>query len=203
MKGIPLLNRLILPAFLVLLLVFGVLVVRKFVLSTPPEPIPVAVIEEPETSREVILYFGSADGSRLETEARDIERCPDEDTCIRGTVQALINGPVGNFVPLFPASTMVHRLVVENGTATVDFGKLLITGHPGGSLSELLTVYSLVNTLAANFPHIRQVQILIEGERVDTLKGHVGVRDPIKADFSLSRSSEEASDAAAVPGRRL
>ncbi len=69
----------------------------------------------------------------------------------------------------------------------------MAAAHPGGSISELFTVYGLANTLAVNFPHVRQVRILIEGEAVESLKGHVGLRDAVKADFRYSRPAEEAA----------
>jgi len=62
-------------------------------------------------------------------------------------------------------------------------------------MSELLTVQALANTLAANFPHIRQIRILIEGEPVQTLKGHVDLRGPIAAEFSPARSRLDAGAA--------
>jgi hypothetical protein len=43
----------------------------------------------------------------------------------------------------------------------------------------------LADTLAVNFPHLRQVLIKVEGASVTTLKGHVDLRQPIIPDFSL------------------
>jgi hypothetical protein len=50
-----------------------------------------------------------------------------------------------------------------------------------------LTAYGLANTLVVNFPHIRQVRLLVEGRPLETLKGHVDLREPLPADFSLAR----------------
>lgn len=187
----PFRDRLLLLAFLVILLAFGALAVRKFLLSRPPvTPPPAAVQEAPKQLRDVVLYFSAPDGSRLVTEGREIE-CLDELGCVRETVQALVDGPVGDLVPVIPSPAVVRDVRVADGTASVDFSRELVADHPGGSLSELFTVYGLANTLASNYPGIRQVRILVEGEPVETLKGHVALKEPVPADFSYARPSEE------------
>ena len=44
---------------------------------------------------------------------------------------------------------------------------------PSGILSEEIAVNSLVQTLTANVPALRRLKILIHGQEVDTLAGHV------------------------------
>jgi hypothetical protein len=193
MKGSRPKDRLLLWAFLIILVAFGILVARKYLATTPETPLPPPQgQQEQKQLREVILYFGAPDGTHLVPEAREIEDCLDETECIEGTVQALVNGPVGDLVPILPSHTVVRGVTVEDTTAVVDFSSDLISGHPGGSLSELLTVYGLADTLAADFPHIRQVRILVDGQAVDTLKGHMDLRQPISADFSFTHPPEGA-----------
>ena len=57
------------------------------------------------------------------------------------------------------------------------------TEHSGGSLEELFTIYTIVNTLTVNLPSISGVQILIEGQEVDTLAGHIDLRRPLAQSF--------------------
>jgi len=185
----------LLIAFVLLLLVFGALVAKKYLASTPtPQPV-VELPAEPRSTREVILYFGSPDGLYLFPEGREIEDCLDEIDCLRETVQALINGPLGDLTPIFPSHTVIRNITIEQGLATIDFSRDLVSGHPGGSLSELFTVYGLADTIAANFPHLRRVRILIEGESIESLKGHVGLREPISADFRYTREPAAESGA--------
>jgi len=199
MKGKSWRGRLILLAFLFILLTFGLLVARKY-LSTPPSgPAPATVGSEPKQLREVVLYFGSPDGSFLVAEARQIEDCLEEADCLRATVQSLVDGPVTDLVAVLPSHAQVRGVTASDGVATVDFSRDLVSGHPGGSVSELLTIYSLADTLAENFPHLRQVRILVEGEPVETLKGHVDLREPVKADFSFTRPPEGSAKAAQTP----
>jgi hypothetical protein len=73
----------------------------------------------------------------------------------------------------------------------VDLSPEVSSGHPGGSLNELLTVYAIVNAVSANLPATRRVQILIGGKEADTLAGHVDLRRPLTRDDSLVRGDAD------------
>jgi spore germination protein GerM len=188
-------RNLLLVAIVIVLLVTGALLGRSF-LTPAAKPVSPPVEEPTRPPREILLYFGAPDGSHLLSEIREIDFCPSEDDCLRATLQALIDGPSGDLVPILPAQAVLRDIRVEQAIATVDFSRALIGGHPGGSLSELFTVYGLANTLIVNFPHIRHVRLLVEGQALETLKGHVDLREPLPADFTLTRPPAEES-----PGR--
>ncbi len=186
-------DRLLLLAFVLILLVFGGLIGRKYWIKTHPATSPEVVGgQEPVGLRDVVLYFVDPQGTVLVTETREISGCQDSQTCLEGTIQALIDGPIGDLVPILPAHTRLLAVSEQDGLATVDFSHELISGHPGGSVSELFTAYGLINTLAENFPHIRQLRILVDGAEIASLKGHVDLRQPISADFRFTRQVKEA-----------
>lgn len=186
-------DRLLLIAFLAILVVFSLLVGRKYLLLNQPEtpPSQIQQPQEPAHLREVTIYFGSPDGNYLASEVHEIEDCLVEDDCLRNTLQVLIDGPIGDLVAVVPANTVLRSLALDGDLLTIDLSRELIAGHPGGSLSELLTVYALADTMAVNFPYVRQVRILVEGEPVETIKGHVDLRNPVKADFRYTRTAED------------
>ncbi|WP_432822066.1 GerMN domain-containing protein [Trichloromonas sp.] len=186
MQG-PFKSRLLLLAVLVVLLAIGAMVARQYLLAPKMAPELSESMEPTRQLREVLLYFASSEGIGLESEMREIEDCLAEEDCLRATLQALIAGPTGERVAVLSSRVLVQKISVDGATAIVSFSRELVAGHPGGSMSELLTVHALANTLAVNFPHIRQVRILIEGAPVETLKGHVDLRDPIAADFDFGR----------------
>lgn len=197
-RNTPNRSILILPALVLALLVAGGFAVRWYLGRTVPET-PVTTGEETQPHlREVRLYFGGRDGMYLVAEPRELENCADDQACMLETVKALVAGPVGDLVPIMPAQTRVRGISEQNGVASVDFSQDLVAGHPGGSVSELLTLYGLTNTLAENFPYIRQVQIFIEGQSVESIKGHVDLRRPVAADFRLVRRQEPVSREEAV-----
>ena len=56
--------------------------------------------------------------------------------------------------------------------------------HQGGSVDELLTVYTLVDALTSNLPAVTAVQLLVDGREVETLAGHVDLRRPLTKNLS-------------------
>jgi len=174
-------DRLVIWAFLLVLVVLGGLLLRHFLIAPAPPP----PAEPQRQLRTITLYFAAADSSGLVAEAREIADCLAEEDCLKATVQALLDGPVGNLAPTFPPQATLRGVMVAGSELQVDFGQALIDAHPGGSWGEILTVQSLADTVAVNFPHLRQVRILVEGAVVETLKGHVDLRQPIAPDFTL------------------
>lgn len=175
---------LLFPALFLLLLILGGLVVREYRRS-PSEPAVTAVAPPPLQPARVTLYFTSPAGDRLLAESRELEHCPTEAPCLAELLQALIQGSSSGLVPVLPPQTLLRSVAAEGDTVTVDFSRELVDYHPGGSLSELLTVAALANTIEKNFPQLRQVRILVEGATLETLKGHVALREPMVADDSL------------------
>jgi germination protein M len=91
--------------------------------------------------------------------------------------------PDGCARPL-PPGVSLRRVAVAGGVATADFSRELVSGFRGGSDSEGVTVYAIVNTLTS-LPGVKKVQLLVEGERVDTVGGHLDVSGPLTADREL------------------
>ncbi len=68
--------------------------------------------------------------------------------------------------------------VTSQGVAYLDLSQELVSNHPGGSSAEELTVFSLSQTLIANFPAVKTVKILVEGREIQTLAGHLDLTIP-------------------------
>lgn len=149
------------------------------------EEVPIAITKE-VSMREVQLYFTAAEGTFLVPEPRDIPMCDVSSDCINSLLTGLINGSQQGDFPVLPKETKILGIEVENDLVRVDFSRQLVDFHPGGSLTELLSIYSIANSLSESFPYIRQIQILVEGEVRQTLKGHARIDQPIYADFSFS-----------------
>jgi hypothetical protein len=136
----------------------------------------------------VTLFFASPDGDWLVREGSDIEpSSKDLVTCVRATLEKLVDGPLGNLAPTLPATTTVRDVQIQGDTAYLDFGRELADGLPGGSASEITAVYSIVDTVSFNFPDIKKVKFLLEGQDVETLRGHVDLRVPIDPNFALEK----------------
>jgi hypothetical protein len=88
-----------------------------------------------------------------------------------------VEAPLTSAVP--PGTTLRAVYLSERGEAFVDLSPEVASAHPGGALTELLTVYSIVDALTTNLPAVTGVQILVDGHEVDTLAGHVDLRRPL------------------------
>ncbi|MGA8233438.1 MAG: GerMN domain-containing protein [Candidatus Acidiferrales bacterium] len=69
--------------------------------------------------------------------------------------------------------TVLGFYVLPDGTGIADFSDGLSSETPSGILSESLAVTSITRTLESNVSALRRLKILIHGQEVDTLAGHV------------------------------
>ena len=130
-------------------------------------------------SREVDLFFADSSGRRLALERREITGTGPEGQ-LRAAIEELIKGPTGdNRVRTLPETTHVRAVFTRDTTVWVDLGSSVIDEHPGGAWTEVLTTYSIVNTITENFSEVEQVQIIIDGREKDTLAGHVDISTPL------------------------
>jgi hypothetical protein len=92
----------------------------------------------------------------------------------------LAAAPAGHVSVIPAGSTLRALFLTSRGEAYVDVSREIVTGHPGGSLHEFLTVYAIVNAITINLPDITAVQVLVDGREVDTLVGHLDLRHPLR-----------------------
>ena len=110
-----------------------------------------------------ILYFADSTGENLVTEEREIS-VRNSETVAFAILQELMEGPSGKqLIGMIPAGTKINAVDVKNGVCYVDLSAEFIDKHIGGSTKEILTVYSVVNTLTA-LEGIDKVQFLINGK---------------------------------------
>ena len=105
-----------------------------------------------------------------------------------------MRGPTADsgLLPVLPPDTPLRDLFLDaSGVAYVDLGQELVRGLPPGSAAELLAVGSLASTLTRNFPEVRGIRILIDGEEVNTLGGHLDLTRDMEPDPTLILAEEE------------
>lgn len=100
-------------------------------------------------------------------------------------LRALVAGPQPGerAEAVLPAAVKVRSVQTQEGTAAADFSSDIMRMNVG-SMGEALAVAAIVNTLT-EFPQIRQVQILVEGRKVESLAGHVDVSRPLARNENL------------------
>jgi sporulation and spore germination protein len=130
------------------------------------------------------LFYVSDDGARLTSVEREVPYAdgPEQAREIINA-QIALGDPLVSAVP--PGTALRAVYLTERGDAYVDLSREAVTAHPGGTLSELLTVYTIVNALTVNLPAVHSVQILIDGKEVETLAGHIDLRQPLAKNLGL------------------
>jgi len=129
--------------------------------------------------QEVVLYFSDQNERFLIPEKRYIPKEENDEAKAKDLVKALLEGSKTKLVSTFPEGVTLDNITIDDKqTAYVSFGKNLIKQHPGGSASEMATIYSLTNTLTRNVNSIKKVKLLIDGKEVDSIRGHVDTRQP-------------------------
>jgi hypothetical protein len=132
----------------------------------------------------VQLYFSDSNERFLTPVARYIPKRKSIKGQAEELAKAILEGPKQGLIRTFPDNVKLQNVdIKKNGTALISFDKNLIEAHPGGSTSELMTIYSLTNTLILNIPKIKKVKLLVDGKEIETIKGHISTRDA----FSLNR----------------
>ena len=153
-------------------------------------PAPPAASETPHIA--VTLFYATPEGDALMPIRREVALAEGLVGQGRQILNAQFEPPPAPYVSPIPAGTTLRAFfVTERGDAFVDLSGIG-KGHPGGSLTELLTVYAIVNAVTANLPAVQRVQILVDGKEVDTIAGHVDIRRPLSRDTSLIREAEAA-----------
>lgn len=136
----------------------------------------------------VYVYFADAKNKFLIGEERSGIASDDPVLFCRLIIEDLIKGPRSDLTFTLPPKTGLRAVyITPDKTAYVDFTEEIATQHSGGVASELMTIYSIVNTLVLNVSDVDQVKILIEGREAETLAGHIDIRFPISADMLLIR----------------
>ncbi len=129
------------------------------------------------------LWFGDRQAEYLLPEKRQLR--VDGTSPAEAVLEALITGPtLPGRTETIPPGTRVLGVRLSGGVAYADFSKELRTNHWGGSSGEQMTVYSVVDSLT-ELPGITSVQFLIEGQKVESIAGHIDTTIPIARDPSL------------------
>lgn len=146
-------------------------------LQVSPE-LPEAV-DTQNVRREVTLFVGDPATGNL---VRTIAELDGPQTVIRKLTQTIgllmHPTPETSNVAIPDGAELIGVFFTNSGILYLNFNRHLQDRHVGGLSAELVTVASVVNTVFVNFQEVKQVQILVEGNEIDTLVGHIDCRKP-------------------------
>jgi hypothetical protein len=148
-------------------------------LKLAPAPLP----PPPAEKTRVTLFFLSRDDGLLRPEERDVEKPADAVSFARSLMREEIAGPKDPaLAPSLPdRMTLRNVFVPGGGRVVVDVNVDPAWAKAAGSDEELAVVGAIVNTMLQNLAGTDRVQILVNGNVVETLAGHVDLSRPIPA----------------------
>jgi Sporulation and spore germination len=166
---------------------------RRLAEPTPDaEPAPVAAAPAPGAGPRIsaTIYFVSEDGVSLTGVAMDVPLGDSPAAQARALVEAQLAAdapaPLSRAVP---AGVSVRGVFLTGrDDAYVDLDGTFVSALPGGSHNELMAAYAIVSVITTNLSPVARVQILIDGKEVETLTGHVDLREPLRKNDTLIRT---------------
>jgi spore germination protein GerM len=126
-----------------------------------------------------------------------IELALSKDPILRAkqVLNTLLAGPVDSDLrTLPPDAALLAFYLLPDGTAVADFSEALATSSPSGIQSEQLAVDSIARTLEANVPRVKRLKILIHGQELDTLAGHVDLTQFFVVDTKAAQQGAVSLD---------
>ena len=131
----------------------------------------------PSSQKQVTVYYATSDAEYLMAEKRVIAN---DGQPAKAATELLFTEPLNKrLMRVMPEGVRLKNIFIKDNIAYADFNDKLSKNIGAGSTTERLVINSIVNTLT-EFPEINQVQILIEGRKVDTLSGHMDLSAPLK-----------------------
>jgi len=128
---------------------------------------------EPRVKAKLFWASGNGDGTLLDS---TVELPLSSEPVLRSkqVLNTLLAGPVdADLRTLPPDAVLLAFYLLADGTAIADFSEALATATPSGIQSEQMAVDSITRTLEANVPRVQRLKILIHGQEVETLAGHL------------------------------
>ena len=162
------------------------------------ELLPPAPVTSGDPKVKAKMYWGSrSELGKLEPVTVELPLSSDPVLRSKQILNTLLAGPVdAEARTLPPDAALLGFYLLPDGTAVADFSEALATSIPSGIESEQLAVDSIARTLAANVPQAKQLKILIHGQEVDTLAGHLDLTQPFEV--SLNGISEPRSGVSVI-----
>lgn len=133
--------------------------------------------------RTVTLYFSDSQAIYVAPEKRDIA-LNENDSIEEAVLRELIKGPKSDELwGAVPEGTKLISAKTKNGLCTVDLSGEFVENSPGGTASERMAIYSVVNTLT-ELEGVQKVQFLIEGKKRE-IYTHAIFDEPFSRDPEL------------------
>lgn len=134
--------------------------------------------EEEGIEQEVVLYFSDSDLLQ-NWRVKKTVTVKEGENAAQKALQAWVEGPDHEeLISLVPKETVVESVEEKGDVAEVSFSRDILNANVG-SAGEML-IMEQIAMIMEQFGYT-QVQILVEGEKVETLFGHMSADEPVEA----------------------
>ncbi len=140
-------------------------------------------VEKGDLSRSAMLYFTTPDGRELSGEKREIFPAdPSREAYTRSLLHALAVGPAREgLYPVVPPALEAEGVFFDDmGGLFISLNGASLRGWAWGSSSEMAFLRGILRTLGGSFPEVGQVSLLVDGERVESIAGHIEAYYPFE-----------------------
>jgi len=143
-------------------------------------------VQRPPETRERVLYFVRVDRSGYINRVQSNRKFPVSESPLADVIQSLIAGPnaeekSSGLISLIPPATKLLSVNIRGNTAYISFNEEFqyntygVEGYAGQLRQVVFTV--------TEFSNVADVQILIEGRRIDYLGEGVWIGSPVSRDM--------------------
>ncbi|MDR1445887.1 MAG: GerMN domain-containing protein [Treponema sp.] len=154
--------------------------------AAKPAPARQAPVQQPQTAvRERTIYFTHVDNDGVILRFSVVRKIPVSDSPMLDTIKALLAGPNAEekrrgIVSLVPEESRILNLTVQGSTAYISFNDEFLFNTYGveGYAAQLRQIV----WTATEFSNVKDVQILIEGRRIDYLGEGIWIGSPVGRD---------------------
>jgi hypothetical protein len=153
---------------------FYVLTLRREALSgarASDRPIAPPVAGKTE---KVALFVAYDDDRVIRREEFSVALPQERSARVRQVIRALLDHytAIPSPHPMAESADVKDVYLLDQDRVVVDLTAAFADQHRSGILVESLTVTSIIQSLAANVPEVKQVKFLIDGRERETLAGH-------------------------------
>ncbi|WP_300459337.1 GerMN domain-containing protein [Desulfobacula sp.] len=160
-------RRIVLIVFLIFFMLLSICVAGNDMVA---KPMPAY-----EDLFEGFVYYADKQKTALKSVKIRFAATLDSHQLGREIIKTLIAGPsLPSLEPTWPADATINSFfITDEGAAYVDLNLKQGRLDNMDTQSELLALYSMVNSLTLNIPKIKRVKLLIQGKDAMTLAGHI------------------------------
>ena len=127
----------------------------------------------------VTLYYPDIDALYLHPVQLELQK---NNEWINETMKSLEEQPKDTkLTPALPSKDLIKSIRIENQVAYVDFDKKVLAKVQRGASIEQMMIQSIAHTLNKNVK-VESIIITIDGQKEETLLGHIDILDSIKPD---------------------